>query len=58
MQAKLARIDLTNIPAPTVTDPVPLETLINKACQQQAAGFNLVSTFVFGTDLMLVFQKP
>jgi hypothetical protein len=58
MQTTLVRIDLTNIPAPTTANPAPLESLINSASTtQSAAGLKLVSTFVFGTDLLLVFQK-
>jgi hypothetical protein len=55
MQTKLVRIDLTNIPAPTTANPNPLEALINSASVN--AGLPLVSTFVYGTDLVLVFQK-
>jgi hypothetical protein len=58
MQTKLIRIDLTNIPGPTGANPNPLESLINNASTiQSAAGLKLISTFIFGTDLMLVFQK-
>jgi hypothetical protein len=58
MQTKLVRIDLANIPDPTSTNPAPLEKMINDASTaQKAAGFNLVSTFVFNTSLVLVFQK-
>lgn len=58
MQTKLVRIDLTNIPTPTTANPSPLEKMINDASTtQSAAGFKLISTFVFGTDLLLVFQK-
>jgi hypothetical protein len=55
MQTKVSRIDLTNIPAPTAEDPSPLATLINNATVK--AGLPLVSTFVYQTDLLLVFQK-
>lgn len=58
MQTKLVRIDMTNIPAPTSTNPVPLEKMINDASTtQNQAGLKLVSSFVFGTDLILIFQK-
>jgi hypothetical protein len=58
MQTKLVRIDLTNIPAPTADNPNPLEALIDSASTaQNTAGLKLVSTFVVGTDLMLIFQK-
>jgi hypothetical protein len=58
MQTKLVRIDLTDIPEPTTTNPAPLEALINSAATTQSvAGLKLISTFVFGTDLLLVFQS-
>jgi len=58
MQTKLVRIELPKVPAPTSTNPTPLETIINGASiSQKANGFMLKSTFVFGTDLVLVFQK-
>jgi hypothetical protein len=58
MQTKLVRIDLTTIPAPTAGNPVPLEAMINSAsANQSASGLKLVSSFVFGNDLLLIFQK-
>jgi hypothetical protein len=57
MKTKLVRIDLTNLPQPTAGNPVPLESLIHsQSLQQQQAGLSLKSTFVFGTDLILVLQ--
>jgi len=58
MQTKLVRIDLTNIPAPSPANPVPLENLINNASTTEIGnGLELISTFVYGTNLMLVFQN-
>ena len=58
MQTKLVRVDLTNIPTPTITVPAPLEALVDSASTTQGvAGLRLVSTFVFETDLVLIFQK-
>lgn len=58
MQTKLIRIELDTVPAPTNDNPAPLEKMINDdSIAQKGAGLLLVSTFVFGTDLVLVFQK-
>jgi hypothetical protein len=58
MQTKLIRIDMSTLPAPTATTPNPLENLINNAStDQNNAGFKLITSFVVGANLMLIFQK-
>ncbi len=59
MQTKLARIDLSNITKPTIDNPAPLEKMINDAStdKKKEGELLLVSTFVYNTDLVLVFQK-
>jgi hypothetical protein len=70
MQTKLIRVDLANNDLATVvrSDPQngipgganasPLETHVNDICQTQSAtNFKLISTFVFGTNLVLIFQN-
>lgn len=56
MTTKLIGIDLS------IFDPQNLNSVeiqVNNHCTlQNAGGFKLISTFVFGTSLILVFQKP
>ena len=49
-KAIVNRIDLTNV-------TVPLEDQINNLCEvNYAAGYELASTFVFGSNLVLIFR--
>jgi hypothetical protein len=60
MKTKLIRIDLSQYDLSKIQpqDPSPIEQQVDNLCVvQNQGGFKLVSTFVFGTDLMLVFQK-
>ena len=53
MYTKVTRIDLASIQNQT------LDTAITNICDvQKGAGFNLAATFVYGTQLVLIFQKP
>lgn len=48
---RVFRIDLASEPA--------IDAAIIRACDKQfAEGFKLAGTFIWGTDLILVFQKP
>ena len=56
MTTKLIRIDLSQLDP---QNPSSVEQQVNNHCAlQNAGGFKLISSFVFGTNLMLVFQKP
>lgn len=50
MNTRVFRLDLTTV---TTLD----KTLANACDKQLAEGFKLASTFVWGTDLILIFQK-
>lgn len=50
MNTRVFRLDLTVEPA--------IDVAIVQACDKQLTeGFKLASTFVWGTDLILIFQK-
>ena len=50
MNTRVFRINLDDEPS--------IDTAIVKACDKQLAdGFRLASTFLFGTNLVLIFQK-
>ena len=50
MNTRVFRLDLSAEPA--------IDTAIKAACDRQLTeGFKLASTFVWGTDLILIFQK-
>jgi hypothetical protein len=61
MTTKLIRIDLSQYDLTKIDlqKPSPVEKHVDNLCSNQdLAGFHLVSTFVFQTNLVLIFQKP
>ena len=60
METKLVRIDLTQCSTGAVNTGAAasaLELEVSNICKAQtAAGFHLIASFVFGTDLILIFQ--